>query len=49
MTIDQCGYIKGRFIGQNVRLVEDIIDYCDGKDIVMNKQNTEGIRLGNET
>jgi exonuclease III len=24
---DQTGYIKGRFIGQNIRLIEDIIDY----------------------
>ena len=29
---DQCGYIKGRFIGQNIRLIENIIDYCDGKN-----------------
>ena len=25
---EQTGYIKGRYIGQNVRLIEDVIDYC---------------------
>ncbi len=29
---DQCGYIQGRFIGRNIRVIEDIIDYCDEHD-----------------
>ena len=30
---DQTGYIKGRFIGQNVRLIADIIECTDTLDI----------------
>ena len=30
---DQSGFIKGRFIGQNIRLAQDIIDYTDKKNI----------------
>ena len=30
---DQSAYIKGRFIATNVRLVEDVIDYCDVNDL----------------
>jgi len=26
---DQTGYIKGRFIGTNIRLIQDIIDYTE--------------------
>ena len=26
---DQCGYIKGRFIGRNIRIIEDVINYCE--------------------
>ena len=26
---DQTGYIKQRFIGQNIRTIDDIMDYCD--------------------
>ena len=26
---DQTGYIKGRYIGHNIRLVQDLIDYVD--------------------
>ena len=29
---DQCGYIKGRFIGRNIRLIEDVINYCELND-----------------
>ena len=29
---EQTGYIKGRFIGQNVRIIEDVIDYCTNND-----------------
>ena len=29
---DQTGYIKGRFIGQNIRLIEDVIDYYTDND-----------------
>ena len=28
---DQTGFVKGRFIGQNVRLLNDIIEYADAK------------------
>ena len=30
---DQTGFIKGRFIGQNVRLLNDIIEYTDVKKL----------------
>ena len=26
---DQTGYIKGRYIGENIRTISDIIDYCE--------------------
>ena len=29
---EQCGYVKGRFIGQNIRVIEDVINYCNGTD-----------------
>ncbi len=35
---DQTGYIKGRFIGCNIRLIEDIIIFTD-------KNNQTGILL----
>ena len=28
INTEQTGYVKGRFIGQNIRLIEDVIDYC---------------------
>ena len=28
---DQVGYIKGRFIGKNVRIIEDIINFTTEK------------------
>ena len=30
---DQTGFIKGRYIGQNVRLLDDILEYTDIKKI----------------
>ena len=30
---DQTGFLKGRFIGENVRLILDLIDYCSEKNI----------------
>ena len=30
---DQTGYQKGRYIGENIRLLSDIIDYADENDI----------------
>lgn len=30
---DQTGFIKGRFIGENIRLIYDIIQYTDHKQI----------------
>ena len=30
---DQTGFVKGRFIGQNVRLLNDIIEYADAKKL----------------
>ena len=29
ISTDQSGYIKGRFIGQNARLIQDILEYTD--------------------
>ena len=29
----QTGYLKGRFIGENIRLISDILDYTAGKNI----------------
>ena len=29
---DQTGYLKGRYIGENIRLLSDIIDYADEND-----------------
>ena len=30
---DQTGFIKGRYIGENLRLVSDVIAYCDQKKL----------------
>ena len=30
---DQTGFIKGRFIGENVRLILDLMDYCCAKNM----------------
>ena len=30
---DQTGYVKGRFIGCNIRLIEDIIIHCNRENI----------------
>ena len=30
---EQTGFLKGRFIGENVRLILDLINYCDNKHI----------------
>ena len=35
---DQTGYVKGRYIGENVRLIYDLIHYTD-------KQNQKGIAI----
>lgn len=35
---NQSGYIKGRYIGNNARLILDIFEYCENT-------NTEGILL----
>ena len=35
---NQASYIKGRFIGVNARLIQDIFDFCDA-------QNRNGILL----
>ena len=29
VSTDQSAYIKGRYMGTNIRLVNDIIEYCD--------------------
>ena len=31
--LDQIGYLKGKYIGVNIRLLSDIIDYTDENDI----------------
>ena len=33
ISLDQQGYIKNRFIGYNIRQIQDIIDYTDALDI----------------
>ena len=33
ISCDQVGYIKGRFIGENVRIIEDILSYTTTKHI----------------
>ena len=33
INIDQTGFIKGRFIGQNIRLIDGIINYTSNKNI----------------
>ena len=30
---DQTGFLKGRFIGENIRLIDSIISYCEKKNI----------------
>jgi hypothetical protein len=30
---DQSAYIKGRYIGENIRTITDIIDYCKAKNM----------------
>ena len=35
---DQTGFIKGRFIGENIRLIDYIISFCE-------KKNTPGLLL----
>ena len=34
---DQTGFMKGRYIGENIRLISDIIEYCkmDSKDGIL--------------
>ena len=32
ISTDQQGYIKGRFIGFNIRQIQDVIDYADELD-----------------
>ena len=39
---DQTGYVKGRYIGENVRLIYDLIHYTD-------KLNQKGIAIFLET
>ena len=33
INADQTGYIKGRYIGENVRLISDIISYTAAKNL----------------
>ena len=33
ISFNQTGFLKGRYIGENVRLILDIINYCDQKSI----------------
>ena len=33
ISCDQVGYIKGHFIGENVRIIEDILSYTTTKHI----------------
>lgn len=38
VSSDQTGYVKGRYIGTNIRLIDDIINHCE-------KNNKKGILL----
>ena len=31
ISCDQVGYLKGRYIGQNIRLIEDVIEKCENE------------------
>ena len=31
ISSDQVGYLPGRYIGQNIRLIQDVIDFCNDK------------------
>ena len=33
INADQTAYVKGRFIGESIRLVSDILDYCKNENI----------------
>ena len=33
INADQTAYVKGRFIGESIRLVSDILDYCKSENI----------------
>ena len=33
INFDQSGFLKGRFIGENVRLIDSVINYTDTEDI----------------
>ncbi len=33
--VDQTGCIQGRFIGQNIRLIEDVIEKCDDEEVLV--------------
>ena len=30
---DQCGFVKGRFIGESIRTIQDVMNYTKSKDI----------------
>ena len=32
ISSDQVGYLPGRYIGQNIRLIQDVIDQCNGQE-----------------
>lgn len=38
INLDQTGYVKGRYIGENIRLIYDLIHYTD-------KTNQKGIAI----
>ena len=33
MNSDQTGFMKGRFIGENIRLIDGVINFADGENI----------------
>ena len=35
INIDQKGCVKGRFIGENIRLIEDIMDSCEEEEVIV--------------
>ena len=34
MNIDQTGFMKGRFIGENIRLIDGVINFADAENIL---------------
>ena len=33
LKYDQAAYVKGRYIGESIRLISDILDYTENNDV----------------